>query len=214
MLPRNDPVPRVPMSGCAEVADDRQLRLSDVYLLLVRLLLGNVFASAGLAKITQGQFGALIGPPTAAFSPGLESVWPFLALSQVAVGALVLSGRWALLGLLALVPMNAGILAYTLANHWSGTTYVNALLLLLNVTALVAEWRSLRFFLLPEALPSAAPRMVQLSPGWRLPLLALALLIAASAAGFGGSAGVLVSGGIRHRRRMGARPAGAGSICA
>ncbi len=193
MLPRNDPVPPGPASRCVDAADDRQLRVSDLYLLLVRLLLGYVFASAGLAKLTQGQFGGLIGPPTAAFSPGLESVWPFLALSQVAVGALVLSGRWALLGLLALVPMNAGILAYTLANHWSGTSYANAFLLLLNVTALLAEWRSLRFFLFPEALPCAAPRMVQLWPGWRLPLIACALLLAASAAGFGGSAGVLVS---------------------
>ncbi|MBC7448058.1 MAG: DoxX family membrane protein, partial [Hymenobacteraceae bacterium] len=79
------------------------MRLYDIYLLLIRLFLGYVFASAGLCKLTAGQFGQLIGPPTADMLPGLEGIWQFLAASQVLVGALVLSGRWSLAGLLALL---------------------------------------------------------------------------------------------------------------
>ena len=124
------------------------LPVRDVYLLLIRLLLGYVFASSGLCKLTGGHFGQVIGPPIAAMVPGLASIWPFLACSQVLAGALILSGRWSLLGLVALVPLNASILAYTLANQWTGTPFVNGLLLLLNVLALLGEWPTLRVFVL------------------------------------------------------------------
>ena len=152
------------------------MRLLDIYLLLVRLLLGYIFASAGLCKLTGGQFGQLIGPPTADMLPGLEGIWPFLAVSQVLVGALVLSGRWALTGLLALLPLNVGILAYTIGNHWMGTPYVNAFLVLLNLLALAAEAPSLRFLLVPDAPGGPLPRLVALWPGRQGPLLTLALL--------------------------------------
>ncbi len=156
------------------------MRLSHIYSLLIRFFLGYVFVSAGLCKLTEGQFGELIGPPTAAQTPGLERFWPFLAALQVAVGALVLSGRWALAGLLALVPLNLGILAYTLIHRWTGTPFVNGFFLLLNLLALAADWRTLRFLFSPDRIEYLAlPRSVGLWPGWRLPLLTLVLFAAA-----------------------------------
>lgn len=160
--------------------------LRDIYLLLIRLLLGYVFASSGLCKLTGGQFGQLIGPPTALMAPGLAPIWPFLATMQVLVGAVVLSGRWALLGLIGLVPLNAGILAYTVGNHWTGTPFVNGLLLALNVLALLAEWPWMRGLLVPEAPPTEAPRLVRLFPGRGLPVVTLAAL--------SGAAGVALAG--------------------
>ena len=159
-----------------------------IYLLLIRLLLGYVFASSGLCKLTGGQFGQLIGPPTPEMVPGLGPIWGFLAAAQVAAGALVLSGRWALLGLVALVPLNAGILAFTLANDWNGTPFVNGLLLGLNLLALADEWPSLRFFLVPDGpIHPLAPRVVRLFPGRLLPTGVLL--------GLGGAAGAALSGG-------------------
>ena len=158
------------------------MRLSDIYLLLIRLLLGYVFASAGLCKLTAGQFGQLIGPPTADMLPGLEGIWGFLATAQVLTGALVLSGRWGLAGLLALLPLNVGILAYTIGNHWMGTPFVNGLLVGLNVLVLMGEWRALRFLVWPTApAPTMPARLVRLWPGWQLPALTLLLLSAAAA---------------------------------
>lgn len=155
------------------------LPLRDIYLLLIRLLLGYVFASSGLCKLTDGQFGQLIGPPLLIkdlAQHGLAGLGYFLASSQVLIGALVLSGRWSLLGLVSMVPLNAGILAFTLAAHWKGTPFVNGFLLLLNLLALAAEWPTLRFFLLPESTAPAAPaQLIQLWPGWRLPTLTLLL---------------------------------------
>lgn len=156
------------------------MRLSDIYLLFIRLFLGYVFASAGLCKLTGGQFGQLIGPPTADMLPGLEGIWVFLATSQVLVGALVLSGRWALAGLLALLPLNVGILAYTIGNHWMGTPFVNGFFVLLNLVALAAEAPSLRFLLMPDAPAGPPPRLARLWPGQWLPLLTLALLTSAA----------------------------------
>lgn len=160
--------------------------LRDVYLLLIRLLLGYIFASSGLCKLTDGQFGQLIGPPTAQMAPGLAPIWPFLATTQVLVGALVLSGRWAWLGLVGLVPLNAGILAYTVGNHWTGTPYVNALLLALNLVALLAEWSWVRALLVPEAPPVQAPRLVRLFPGRVLPGVVMVALAAAGLAALTG----------------------------
>lgn len=160
--------------------------LRDVYLLLIRLLLGYVFASSGLCKLTGGQFGQLIGPPTAMMAPGLAPIWPFLATMQVLVGALVLSGRWGLLGLIGLVPLNAGILAYTVGNHWTGTPLVNGLLLVLNLLALLAEWPWMRGLLVPEMLPTEAPRLVRLFPGRGLPVVTLAALSGAAVGALAG----------------------------
>lgn len=171
------------------------MRLTDIYLLFLRLFLGYVFASAGLCKLTGGQFGELIGPPTADMLPGLEGIWQFLAASQVVVGALVLSGRWALPGLLALLPLNVGILAYTVGNHWVGTPYINGFFLLLNLLALAAEWPSLRFLVQPEApAPAAPPRLVLLWPGWRLAFATLALLTGATLSALLGAPVLLTAG--------------------
>lgn len=98
--------------------------LRTLYLLLIRLLLGYIFLSSGLCKLSDGHFGQLIGPPHLIrdLAPyGLHDFAVFVAVSQVLVGALVLSHRWALLGLVALVPLNAGILAVTISQRWAGT---------------------------------------------------------------------------------------------
>ncbi len=171
------------------------MRLPDIYFLLIRLLLGYVFMSSGLCKLTGGQFGQLIGPPTAQMLPGLEGIWLFLATSQVLVGALVLSGRWALLGLLALLPLNTGILAYTLGNHWTGTPYVNGFFLLLNLVALAAEWPVLRFLVVTDAPPPAGrPRLVALWPGGQWPAVSVLMFAAAAASALLGAPVGLTAG--------------------
>ena len=160
------------------------LSVRTLYASLAQLLLGYVFASSGLCKLTGGAFGQVIGPPTADMVPGLASIWPFLACSQVLAGALVLSGRWSLLGLVMLLPLNTGILAYTTANQWAGTPFVNALLLTLNILALLNEWPTLRVFLQPDAVP-APLRGPRLFPGRWLPATVLLALGGALASALG-----------------------------
>lgn len=155
------------------------MRLVDFYVLLIRLLLGYVFFSSGLCKLSDGHFGQLIGPPLLirqleAYQLGLFGY--FVAASQVLVGALVLSQRWSLLGLVMLVPMNASILAVTTSQQWTGTPFVNAFFLLLNLLALLYEWKSLRFFLIPElGSPVVPARTHQLFPGFWKPVAVVGL---------------------------------------
>ena len=52
------------------------LSVRSLYASLAQLLLGYVFASSGLCKLTGGAFGQVIGPPTADMVPGLASIWP------------------------------------------------------------------------------------------------------------------------------------------
>ena len=160
------------------------MNLRDFYALLLRLFLGYVFVSSGLCKLTDGHFGQLIGPPRLieTLAPyGLHLFGLFIATSQVLVGALVLSQRYSLLGLVALVPMNASILAVTVSQNWTGTPVVNSVLLALNGVALLYEWPTLRVFLLPDAaLPLEKPRTNLLFPDAWLPAGALlAALVAA-----------------------------------
>ncbi|MEM6378084.1 MAG: hypothetical protein AAF705_07720, partial [Bacteroidota bacterium] len=98
------------------------------FFLMVRLVLGYIFLSSGLCKLTHGAFGQLIGPPLLIDQLkeyGLELFGYIIASSQVVVGALVLTQRFSLLGLIALVPINLGILGVTLSQGWTGTPYVN-----------------------------------------------------------------------------------------
>ena len=129
------------------------MTFKDFNALLVRLFLGYLFTSSGLCKLTDGHFGQLIGPPLLIdqLTPhGLRTFAFFIAISQVMTGALVLSQRYSVLGLIMLVPMNLGIMMVTISQNWLGTPYVDALFTTLNLLALLYEWNTLKFLLFPE----------------------------------------------------------------
>lgn len=144
------------------------MKTKDFYVLLIRLFLGYIFASAGLCKLTDGQFGQIIGPPLLIKQLAqydLELFGQFIALSQVVVGMMVMSQRYSVLGLIMLVPVNVSILMVTISQNWKGTPYVDAVLVALNVLALLYEWKSLRFLLLPDSTEiKAPPRVNELFP--------------------------------------------------
>lgn len=144
------------------------MKTKDFYALLIRLFLGYVFASAGLCKLTDGQFGQLIGPPfliKQLAEYDLELFGQFIALSQVLVGMMVMSQRYSVLGLIMLVPVNVSILMVTISQKWQGTPYVDSVLVALNLLALLYEWKTLKFLLLPDSLEiKTPPRVNELFP--------------------------------------------------
>lgn len=164
------------------------MRRIDFFFLLVRLFLGYIFLSSGLCKLTHGQFGQLIGPPMLIDELkeyGLELFGYILAISQVLVGGLVMSQRFSLVGLIALVPINFSILAVTLSQGWTGTPYVNSALLILNLAALLYEYPSLKILFLSTDPPSVRlPHSIRLFPDLVLPLAFLALLVGSIAMTF------------------------------
>jgi uncharacterized membrane protein YphA (DoxX/SURF4 family) len=129
------------------------MKTKDFYALLIRLFLGYIFASAGLCKLTDGQFGQLIGPPwliKELAQYDLKLFGQFIAFSQVLVGMMVMSQRYSVLGLIMLVPVNVSILMVTISQNWKGTPYVDSVFVVLNILALLYEWKSLKFLLLPD----------------------------------------------------------------
>ena len=156
------------------------MTFKDFNALLIRLFLGYLFTSSGLCKLTDGHFGQLIGPPLLIeqLTPhGLRTFGFFIAISQIMAGALVLSQRYALLGLIMLVPMNLGILMVTISQNWTGTPYVDAVFTTLNLIALLYEWNTLKFLLLPEKTTvQIPPKVNQYFPHIWLPVCTISLL--------------------------------------
>lgn len=115
-----------------------------------RLFLGYIFFSAGMAKLLDGQFPGIIGPvwleaELAKYGLGLFA--RFIAYSQIIVGLLVMSQRFATVGAVMLFPIIMTTLMVTISLEWRGTPYVLGFFLLLNAILLLADYHKLKFLL-------------------------------------------------------------------
>ena len=108
----------------------------------IRVLLGVIFFSSGMGKLTHGDYESVIGPVwlierLAPYGLGLWAT--FVAWFQVLIGLMLFSRRFAILGAIMLVPMLANIFVVTISLGWRGTPWVNAALLGLNLVLLIAD---------------------------------------------------------------------------
>lgn len=152
----------------------------DFTALLVRLMLGYIFLSAGLCKLSHGYFGQLIGPSDLIEQLAeydLEIFGYFIAVSQVVIGGLCMSQRFSLLGLIGLVPMNISILTFTTSQGWTGTPFINGFLLMLNILALLYEWPYLKGMLGGSNIE--VPPSIRLFNDWKLPVIGIICLLLA-----------------------------------
>lgn len=119
------------------------------YLILgIRIFLGLIFFTSGMAKLYHGAFPGIIGPvwleeKLAVYGLGLFA--RFVAYSQVIIGLLLLTQRFATLGAIMLFPMLLNIWIVTISLEWRGTPYVNFVLLSLNLILLLADFHKLKF---------------------------------------------------------------------
>jgi uncharacterized membrane protein YphA (DoxX/SURF4 family) len=140
-----------------------------------RVFLGLIFFSSGTAKLTHGDFFGIIGPVWLAdrLAPYGLGLWAeFVAWSQVLIGLLLLSQRFAVIGAIMLVPMLANIFMITVSLQWRGTPYVNAVLLAMNGFLLWGERHRLKLLFIDDD-PAARSTVVRRSSP-KLDLLALA----------------------------------------
>ena len=113
-----------------------------------RLFLGLIFFTSGMGKLMGGDYPGLIGPVRLEewLAPYNLGLWVrFVAWSQISVGLLLLSQRFATLGAIMLLPMIANILIVTISLEWQGTPYINAFLLGLNLFLLAADYHKSKF---------------------------------------------------------------------
>ncbi len=150
------------------------MKTTDFIVLIIRLFLGFVFFSSGLCKLTDGNFGQLIGPPhliTDLAEYGLAGFGKLIAISQILIGTLILTQRFSLPGLIALIPMNISILGVTLSQEWQGTPYINAFLLLLNLLCVFYEFHTIKILFLRKTSSSEAAKSIRFFPSIQLPSL-------------------------------------------
>lgn len=121
-------------------------KIKFLYLEGTRIFLGLIFFTAGMSKLMP--FPGLIGPQwlEQELAPyGLALFARFIAFSQILVGLLLLTRRFATLGAIILFPLLSCILIVTISLNWTGTPYVNAFLLVLNISLLLADYHKLKF---------------------------------------------------------------------
>jgi uncharacterized membrane protein YphA (DoxX/SURF4 family) len=110
------------------------MKLLDLTALLIRLSVGFVLFSAGFSKLAPDQIGNLIGPvyiPFGSDSIILTAIWYFVALVEVISGALLLSQKFCMPGLLLSCFTFAGILLFTIMAGFGLTILINVFLLML-----------------------------------------------------------------------------------
>lgn len=116
-----------------------------------RLLLGAVFFTAGMAKIwPDHQFPGLIGPVwliEQLEKHQLGTFAAFVAWSQIIIGFMLMTQRFARLGAVMLVPMLLNILLVTISQQWQGTPYIISIFLLMNMYLLLMDFEVLKWLL-------------------------------------------------------------------
>ena len=114
-----------------------------------RILLGFIFFTAGMGKVTYGDYFPLTMFPMSLerlLAPhGLALLGHFIAWSQVVIGLLLLSQRFATIGAIMCVPLISNILVVTISMGFKGTPYLNAFLLGLNLFLLAADYHKIKF---------------------------------------------------------------------
>ena len=126
-----------------------------IAVIINRFFLGVLFFTAGVGKLLQG-FPGLMGPAwleERLAEYGLGMYAQFIAYSQVLVGFLLLSQRFATLGAVMLFPMLLNILIITISQDWQGTPYVVSVFLLQNIFLLVYDFHKLKFLITEDVAP-------------------------------------------------------------
>lgn len=151
----------------------------------VRVFLGLLFFTSGMSKLTDNHFFAFTFFPQsleAILAPyGLGLLGRFVAWSEVFVGLLLLSQRFAALGAIMLVPLLTNILVITISLRWNGTPYAVAFMLALDLFLLAADYHKLKFLFFDDA--AQVPRIPLRRAYARIDLLWLAGIAACLAGG-------------------------------
>ncbi len=133
-------------------------------IVLIRVFLGLIFFTAGMSKLyADHAFPGIIGPvwlEERLTEYGLGMYARFIAGSQIIAGLLLFTQRFATLGAILCFPIILNIFMVTLSMGWTGTPYVNLVLVMLNAWLLAYDYPKLKFILTDK---TAEVRKIRLS---------------------------------------------------
>ncbi|MEC5156784.1 hypothetical protein [Chryseobacterium sp. MP_3.2] len=146
---------------------------------LIHLSLGLLYLTSGFSKLAPENLGNIIGPVKLNFISDSRASWyfmVFIAVYQIIAGALTLSQRYSLVGLILLLPLSVGILIFTLVVEFGGTPFINLFILLLLLYALYQEKNSLTKILRFNFEGLKESNSFQRFPNHLLPKIALGII--------------------------------------
>ncbi|HEX8398107.1 MAG TPA: hypothetical protein VF644_11820 [Pyrinomonadaceae bacterium] len=151
----------------------------------IRIFLGFIFFTAGMGKLTHGHYFPLTMFPMSLskiLAPHGLSLWgEFVAWSQVLIGFLLMSQRFATIGAIMSLPLILNIFVITVSLGFMGTPYLNGFLILLNLFLLAADCHKLKFLFMEDV---SEFRHIRLRRNfWQVDLVWFAGLILCLAAG-------------------------------
>lgn len=151
----------------------------------IRIFLGFVFFTAGMGKLTNGHYFPLTMFPMSLskiLAPYGLSLWgEFVAWSQVLIGFLLMSQRFATIGAIMSLPLILNIFMITVSMRFGGTPYLNAFLIALNLFLLATDYHKLKFLFFDDVTPC---KSIPLRRNyWKIDLLWFVALILCLAAG-------------------------------
>jgi hypothetical protein len=141
------------------------LQLGIIY---TRYLVGGAFVFASLVKIKGHRFTQMDGT-VAGHNPGhfFEMMyqsglyWQFIGWAQLLAGLLLLTQRYALLGVLVYVPIIANIFVITVSYDFAGTPVITGLMLLAGLLLLAWDWNRLRVVINLPTVPETTSPLFQ-----------------------------------------------------
>jgi hypothetical protein len=120
----------------------------------IRIFLGFIFFTAGMGKLTHGHYFPLTMFPMSLakiLAPHGLSLWgEFVAWSQVLIGFLLMSQRFATIGAIMSLPLILNIFVITVSLGFMGTPYLNGFLIFLNLFLLAADYHKLKFLFMED----------------------------------------------------------------
>ena len=151
----------------------------------IRIFLGFIFFTAGMGKLTHGHYFPLTMFPMSLskiLAPHGLSLWgEFVAWSQVLIGFLLMSQRFATIGAIMSLPLILNIFVITVSLGFMGTPYLNGFLIFLNLFLLAADYHKLKFLFMEDV---SEFRHIRLRRNfWQVDLVWFAGLILCLAAG-------------------------------
>ena len=108
-------------------------------------MIGFIYLTAGFSKLSPEYLGNIIGPVDLGSiykSSLIDILMIIAAIYQIIAGALILSQRYSVIGLILVLPLALGILIFTIFAGFAATPIINLFILLLIIFALLEDKKS------------------------------------------------------------------------
>lgn len=156
------------------------MKSKELTTLIIRLSLGLIYLTAGFSKLSPDYLGNIIGPVDlgkAYESTTIDILMAIAAIYQIISGALILSQRYSVVGLILVFPLALGILIFTIVAGFAATPIINLFILLLLIYALFQEKKSVKQIIKLNFKSITSSNAFQQFPNKLLPNIGLGLTI-------------------------------------